>query len=74
MTLMWEVGDDHQNWRWEVGDGQKKSGRWIFLMWEVGDKEIKVGRWEMNKNLIIIRNMLKIPEVVITLCVHWVDC
>ena len=30
MTLMWEVGDDHQNWRWEVGDGQKKVGGGFF--------------------------------------------
>ena len=60
MTLIWEVGDDPQIWSWEVGDGQKKVGRWIFLIWEVGDEEIKVGRWEMDKNLIIIRNMLKI--------------
>ena len=36
MTLMWEVGDDHQNWRWEVGDGQKK--------WEVDFFDVGGGR------------------------------
>ena len=47
MTRKWEVGNDPQNKIWEVGDGQKKCGRCIFLKWEVGDEEINVGggRW-----------------------------
>ena len=53
------MGDDPQIKNWEMGDGQKRIGRWTFLIWEMGDEEIKLGDGRWVKSLGRLLNGVK---------------